>query len=101
VIVSYGGFLGIGEDHYKLAAAKARVATMGENDAGDMVLVVDMTEKQVQSLPKVTKENGCWVAASDKNDRTTDKSDKGAKMKSDQTAEDNDVRTSQKTDKVR
>ncbi len=78
VIIGRGGFLGIGTSYYKLSADKARIATMDQDDAGDIVVVVDMAETQLETLPKVTKENGRWIADRDDETKADDKMDKKA-----------------------
>ena len=71
VVVARGGFLGMGVNYHMIQAKQAKIANLDDTgrDKKSRVVVLDLSEDQVKALPRVTKENGQWVAATD--DRRT------------------------------
>jgi hypothetical protein len=71
VVVARGGFLGMGVNYHMVPAKQVKVANLDDTgrDKKSRVLVLDLSADQVKAIPRVTKENGEWVAASD--DRRT------------------------------
>ena len=58
VIVARGGFLGFGESHYRVDWSQLKVTTDGET------IVLAVSEKMFEQMPKVEKEDGRWHATS-------------------------------------
>jgi hypothetical protein len=68
IVIGRGGFLGLGGAYYEIAPDKAKVATLdatGTRDLDNRIIVLDMSEQQVDGMPKVTKEEGRWIGAAD------------------------------------
>lgn len=59
VIIGRGGFMGIGVAYYQVAWNNLKITQ--DNDT----VVLEVTEKQIEAMPKVEKKDGRWVAAAD------------------------------------
>lgn len=70
IVVGRGDFLGMGGSYYEIAPDKVKVAmvdTAGTRGPEDRVIVIEMSEQQIESMPKLTKEDGRWLGAADDN----------------------------------
>lgn len=72
VIVARGGFLGLGVTYYQVAWTDLKITKDNET------VVLDISEEKIESMPKVEKQDGRWVAdntdpADAKNDRVRNK----------------------------
>lgn len=64
VIIAHGGFLGIGTEHYRVEWSKLKVTKDGDT------VVLAMTEKELEAMPKMVKDDGVWrTEADDKKNR--------------------------------
>lgn len=70
VIVGRGGFIGMGVTYYIVPMDKTRVHK--GNESYDMVAVWDISEKQIDAMPKVEKKDGKWVRVADKTPADSD-----------------------------
>ena len=68
IVIERGGFLGLGGAYYEISPDKAKIATLdatGTRGLDERIVVLEMTEQQIEGMPKVTKEEGRWVGAAD------------------------------------
>jgi hypothetical protein len=73
VVVARGGFLGMGVNYHMVPAKQVKIANLDDTgrDKKSRVLVLDLSADQMKAIPRVTKENGEWVATSDDRRTTT------------------------------
>jgi sporulation protein YlmC with PRC-barrel domain len=65
-VVSFGGFLGLGEDRVAIPYDKLRIHTNVEDaDANDPVFFVAITEEQLASAPRVKQNDNSWISNDD------------------------------------
>ena len=67
IVIGRGGFLGMGVSHYLVAADKVKIANVDDagHTARSRVVVIDMTDEQIKTMPRVKKDSGHWVAIAD------------------------------------
>jgi sporulation protein YlmC with PRC-barrel domain len=65
-VVSFGGFLGLGEDRVAIPFDKLRIHTnVADADANDPIFFVPMTDEQLASAPRVTQNDNSWISNDD------------------------------------
>lgn len=67
VLVSYGGFLGLGEEQVVVPWQRLRVAVITDENGRveDRIFVLNMSEKQLEAAPRFKKGDEKWLRDED------------------------------------